>query len=79
MNKCDQQRFYASFKWICALPVEMAAARVMLDEVYKDLPVLPHDDNTYILGRIGKHNVVIAGLPNGKYGNTTATVLQYSL
>lgn len=65
--------------WICALPVEMAAAKLMLDEVHENLPVLPNDDNTYTLGRIGKHNVVIAGLPNGKYGNTSATVVAMQL
>jgi nucleoside phosphorylase len=65
--------------WICALPVEMAAAKIMLDEVHEDLPVLSHDNNTYTLGRIGKHNVVIAGLPNGRYGNTSATVVAMQL
>ncbi|KAH8690924.1 hypothetical protein BGW36DRAFT_420317, partial [Talaromyces proteolyticus] len=65
--------------WICALPVEMAAAKVMLDEVHEDLPALPHDNNVYTLGRIRKHNVVIAGLPNGKYGNTSATVVAMQL
>ncbi|KAJ5198750.1 nucleoside phosphorylase domain-containing protein [Penicillium cinerascens] len=33
------------------------------------------DQNTYILGSIGEHNIVIASLPTGGYGNTsTATV-----
>jgi len=59
--------------WICALPVEMAAAQFMLDEVHEDLPTSSHDHNSYTLGRIGKHNVVIAGLPHGRYGNTSAT------
>ncbi|KAK9485193.1 hypothetical protein V1527DRAFT_452484 [Lipomyces starkeyi] len=49
--------------WICALPLEMAAAKAMMDEVYEDLPVQPNDHNAYILGRIGNHNIVIACLP----------------
>jgi nucleoside phosphorylase len=65
--------------WICALPVEMAAAKAMLDEVYEDLPIPSHDHNAYILGRVGKHNVVVAGLPNGKYGTTSAAVLATQL
>lgn len=65
--------------WICALPIEMAAAKVMLDEVHEDLPVSSHDHNAYTLGKIGEHNVVIAGLPNGKYGNTSATVVAMQL
>ncbi|KAL2827973.1 hypothetical protein BDW59DRAFT_159931 [Aspergillus cavernicola] len=65
--------------WICALPSELAAAKAMLDEVHKELPVQPHDPNAYILGRIGAHNVVIAGLPNGQYGVTSAAVVATNL
>ncbi|KND92286.1 hypothetical protein TOPH_02937 [Tolypocladium ophioglossoides CBS 100239] len=40
-----------------------------------DLPNPPNDDNAYTLGTIGAHNIVIACLPQGKYGtNATATV-----
>jgi hypothetical protein len=31
-----------------------------------------HDNNTYTFGRIGHHNIVIACLPKGKYGLTSA-------
>jgi hypothetical protein len=31
-----------------------------------------HDNNTYTFGRIGHHNAVIACLPKGKYGLTSA-------
>lgn len=51
--------------WICALPLEMAAASVMLDEIHDDLPMQPNDHNAYVFGRIGKHNVVVACLPSG--------------
>ncbi|RAO65537.1 uncharacterized protein BHQ10_001549 [Talaromyces amestolkiae] len=60
----------------------MAAAQALLDEVHEDLMADPRDNNTYALGRIGKHNVVIAGLPAGGYGlapaAATATHLQRS-
>ena len=52
--------------WICALPIELAAAQVMLDEEH-----LPHDgvnSTQYTLGRIGSHNVVLACLPAGQMG-----------
>ncbi|KAJ5100637.1 hypothetical protein N7456_006689 [Penicillium angulare] len=58
--------------WICALPIEAAAAAEILDE---DFGILEEQDaadsNTYRLGRIGKHHIVIACLP--EYGNTSAT------
>ncbi|PWY94661.1 purine and uridine phosphorylase [Aspergillus sclerotioniger CBS 115572] len=60
--------------WICALPLEMAAAQTLLDEVHEDLPVQPNDHNAYTLGAIGKHNIVIACLPSGDCGNTFTTV-----
>lgn len=61
--------------WICALHIETAAARAMLDCIHDDLPRTPNDINTYTLGSIGHHNIVIAGLPAGYYGtNNAATV-----
>src|SRR5881275_49633 len=35
--------------------------------------VSPNDNNDYTLGKIGKHNVVIAVLPDGEYGISSAT------
>ncbi|KAJ5117581.1 hypothetical protein N7448_011213 [Penicillium atrosanguineum] len=58
---------------ICALSVETAAAKLMLDKIHPPLPRLPTDQNTYILGSIGEHNIVIAPLPAGAYGSTSAT------
>lgn len=46
--------------WVCASPKEQLAALFMLEHKHKDLPNPVDDDNTYILGRIGGHNVVIA-------------------
>ncbi|EEH37856.2 ankyrin repeat domain-containing protein [Paracoccidioides lutzii Pb01] len=61
--------------WICALPLELAGAELMLDERHPDLPTSQNDDNTYILGRICPRNVVILCLPSGIYGTTAATAL----
>lgn len=65
--------------WICALPVETAAAKLMLDEIHPPLPRQPVDKNTYILGSIGQHNIVVATLPGGAYGNTSAATVGMQL
>ncbi|KAF2473448.1 purine and uridine phosphorylase [Lindgomyces ingoldianus] len=59
--------------WICAITTEYVAAQAFLDEKH-DGPehVHVHDENDYTLGRVGKHNVVIAVLPNGEYGISSA-------
>ncbi|KAH6973905.1 hypothetical protein EDB80DRAFT_347304 [Ilyonectria destructans] len=59
--------------WICAIITEYVAAQVFLDEKH-DRPdyVSPNDNNDYTLGRIGKHNTVIAVLPDGEYGTSSA-------
>jgi nucleoside phosphorylase len=61
--------------WICALPTELTAARVMLDETHPGLPNPPADPNIYCLGCIGEHNIVIACLPKGEIDNNTATTV----
>ena len=59
--------------WICAVVVELVAAKAMFDEKHEDLENSPeHDNNTYLLGRIGQHNVVVAILPHGEYGLVNA-------
>jgi len=59
--------------WIAALPVEMAAALSALDENHgKPLTQHAKDHNSYTLGRIGEHNIVIACLPAGGYGTINA-------
>ncbi|EWZ97076.1 hypothetical protein FOWG_04277 [Fusarium oxysporum f. sp. lycopersici MN25] len=59
--------------WICAVSTEYVAAQCFLDEEH-DAPesVASHDNNDYTLGKVGKHNVVIAVLPNGEYGKARA-------
>ena len=69
--------FAASYSvgWIAALPIERAAAIVMLDERHdqpQDFVKNESDQNSYTWGRIGKHNVVIASLPAGEYGTVSA-------
>ncbi|RWA13450.1 hypothetical protein EKO27_g1631 [Xylaria grammica] len=59
--------------WLCAVGRESVAARVFLDEEHEKPDSLPaKDDNSYTLGRVGKHNVVIAALPRGEYGLVNA-------
>ncbi|KAI8294629.1 hypothetical protein K4K56_001810 [Colletotrichum sp. SAR 10_98] len=61
--------------WVCALPIELAAAEEMLDEEFAELPSQPTDSNIYSFGRIKDHNVVMACLPAGQMGtNSAATV-----
>ncbi|KAE8131477.1 hypothetical protein BDV38DRAFT_275887 [Aspergillus pseudotamarii] len=45
--------------WVCVLDSEQDAARALLDELHTPPPT-PRDENSYIVGRMGKHNVVIA-------------------
>lgn len=63
--------------WICALPLEMAAAKAMLDHIHPDIPADPslNDTNAYILGSLCGHNVVVACLPVGVYGTTSAATV----
>ncbi|KAF3391820.1 hypothetical protein DPV78_010812 [Talaromyces pinophilus] len=59
--------------WICALSTEYVAAQEFLDDEHEPPEfVSPNDTNNYILGRLGKHNVVIAVLPDGEYGTASA-------
>jgi nucleoside phosphorylase len=63
--------------WVCALPIELAAAQEMLDEEHPDLgrTLGDNDENLYALGSIGGHNVAIVCLPAGRIGtNPAATV-----
>ena len=64
---------------ICPLEVEMSAARYMLDEEHERLPKHKHDTNSYILGRLSGHNVVIACLPEGSQGTVSAATVAIHL
>ncbi|KAK8104793.1 ankyrin repeat-containing protein [Apiospora kogelbergensis] len=61
--------------WVCALPKEQTAATAMLDQLHQDLPKPPKDSNAYTLGSIRGHNIVIACLPKGQYGVTSAAAV----
>lgn len=59
--------------WICAITTEYVAAQVFLDEKHDGPDYLPqHSKSDYTLGRIGRHNVIIAVLPLGEYGPSSA-------
>jgi len=64
--------------WIAALPEELAAAIGMFDERHDppkdatDFQLFSTDSNSYHWGRIGDHNIVVASLPAGVYGTTSA-------
>ncbi|RKL13866.1 hypothetical protein BFJ70_g15820 [Fusarium oxysporum] len=61
--------------WIAALSIERAAATALLHDRH-DAPEGFHqhasDANAYTWGRVGEHNIVIASLPAGVYGLTSA-------
>ncbi|KAK6525188.1 hypothetical protein TWF694_005334 [Orbilia ellipsospora] len=74
MSTSSKARREYTIGWICALPKEQTAATSMLDERHPDIVAKsPNDANTYSLGSIGLHNVVITCLPLQCYGtNQTA-------
>lgn len=61
--------------WICALPLEMAAAKLMLERVHPALYQPQTDHNAYTLGSVSGHHVAIACLPTGVYGTTSAAIV----
>ncbi len=42
-------------------------------------PERPNDSNSYVLGSVGPHNIVIACLPSGVYGTTSANTVAMQL
>jgi len=65
--------------WVCALPIELAAAQALLNEEHDDLEQGGNDSNIYTLGAIGKHNVVLACLPAGQTGIGAAAAVATQL
>ena len=66
--------------WICALDIELTAARGMLDEEHDYCPLLGgQNHNVYTLGTIGEHNIAIACLPAGSNGKSAAATCAISL
>ncbi|KAJ6155414.1 Pfs NACHT and ankyrin domain protein [Penicillium chermesinum] len=70
-----QQNESYTIAWICALHIEMAAARAMLDEIHAVPPRATNDTNSYVLGGISGHNIVIACLPEKYYGLINAATV----
>jgi nucleoside phosphorylase len=62
--------------WISAVLTEYVAAQAFLDEEHDMLEDIPlNDNNNYTLGKVGKHNVVMAVLPDGEYGTSSAAIV----
>jgi nucleoside phosphorylase len=61
--------------WLCALPIELAAAQLLLDDTDGDLPYDPIDDTQYTLGSIGEHKVVIGCHSAGELGIASAAAI----
>ncbi|EHK44804.1 hypothetical protein TRIATDRAFT_178036, partial [Trichoderma atroviride IMI 206040] len=58
--------------WVAVLRSELNACRLLLDEEHEQLQPKENDDNTYVLGRMGAHNIVITYPGAGTYGTTVA-------
>ncbi|GKT51921.1 5'-methylthioadenosine/S-adenosylhomocysteine nucleosidase [Colletotrichum spaethianum] len=76
-NGDGRERRHADYTvgWICALHIELAASRAMLDREHGGLLKVANDPNEYVLGNIGAHNVVMACLPSGQYGTNNAAIV----
>ncbi|KAF4879415.1 Vegetative incompatibility protein HET-E-1 [Colletotrichum siamense] len=78
-SKDDLDRY--TIGWVCALSQEQTAARAMLDEEFRDVHIRKavNDTNTYTLGSIGRHMIVIACLPKGQLGVARASKVATSM
>lgn len=67
--------------WVCALSVELAAAKAMLDDVHDNFTFNPSskDENLYCTGTMAGHNVVIVCLPAGHIGTNPAAQIATQL
>ncbi|KAF0323816.1 ankyrin repeat protein [Colletotrichum asianum] len=60
--------------------MELAAARTFLDKQHPTLEAVARNDyNSYTLGIMGKHNVIIAILPKREYGIIAAAIITRDL
>lgn len=73
-STAPNSRNHADYTIVCICPmgVELAPVQAMLDEVYPSLPT-QRDYNSYILGKMKGHNIVIAVLPE-TWTNSAASV-----
>lgn len=73
MTDVDTDPSIYTVGWISAISTELVAAREFLDREHSRLHSQePNDSNIYTLGEIAGHNVVIAVLPDGEYGTSSA-------
>jgi hypothetical protein len=73
MARAPQDVHEYQVSWICAVQTEYVIACELLDEEYPSPPLISSRDNSvYTVGRSGDHYVMIACLPKGKYGLTSA-------
>jgi nucleoside phosphorylase len=62
--------------YICSIETEYLAAVASLEEQHDGLDFIsPHDTNNYTLGKIGKHNIVIAISPKRDWGLATTAII----
>jgi nucleoside phosphorylase len=73
LHRLDREDYTVG--WVCALPVELAAAKEMLDQEHETPRTDAHDTNIYTCGQVGQHNVVIACLPKGQTGTNSAAAV----
>ncbi|KAG8623691.1 hypothetical protein KVT40_008667 [Elsinoe batatas] len=60
---------------LCALPEELSALWEVLDEEYEDFEHVSNDDAcTFVFGRMGDHNVVLAQLAHAGKVHATASI-----
>lgn len=64
---------------ICPLEVELSAIRGMMDEEHERMPSATGDSNTFTLGQLSGHNVVVASLPGGHQGKVAAAIVASSI
>ncbi|PLN81398.1 purine and uridine phosphorylase [Aspergillus taichungensis] len=60
---------------ICPMGLEQAPLEAMLDTIHPSLPY-NRDQNSYTLGRMGAHNIVIAAMPEIGNNNAAAVATQ---
>ncbi|WZH40767.1 uncharacterized protein QYS62_001705 [Fusarium acuminatum] len=57
---------------LCALSLELLAVQALLDIKHQSPKYTRGDSNTYALGKMSDHMVVVACLPSGEYGTNAA-------
>ncbi|KAJ5369008.1 uncharacterized protein N7496_008768 [Penicillium cataractarum] len=78
-----QSPLHANFTigWICILQKEYRAALAILDEIYDNIPLArgEGDRNLYVLGRVGKHYIVINVPPSDWNGRIRASTIAHNM